>query len=303
MAPTAGSGRCRRSSGAAVTLGCRGSRTFQKIVGQIDRSSGIVYVNWARLGGLPAGVEAALQAILLVGLTVPGICKFECDGDRLANTYRQSLPTNCSTCLRSSRDPALVNAAAVEERFARDAWLRAARFETAAAVRIGRTVYDELRKTGALRLPTPPEADGHAEPGDRQAAEPEEDQDQRFRRRRSRLRNNLPRPVGRLPHLDDRRFRRPAHLEESGERTTQYQTFPTLLRGSPANAGFSTGKPSLLTKRRPFQRFTPNHNRSQSVQARVALETGQAGLGSSGWVVRLPAQPLAFTGSVKEKWG
>ena len=40
-----------------------------------------------------------------------------------------------------------MNAAAVEERFARDArGYGRHRFETAAAVRIGRTVYDELRK-------------------------------------------------------------------------------------------------------------------------------------------------------------
>ena len=60
-------GRVRAMSpklGAAVTLGCHtcAVHAFRKIVGQIDRSSGIVYVNWARLGGLPAGVEAALQA-------------------------------------------------------------------------------------------------------------------------------------------------------------------------------------------------------------------------------------------------
>jgi hypothetical protein len=51
-----------------------------------------------------------------------------------------------------------VNAAAIEERFARDArGFGGHVFETAAAVHFGRTVYDELRQTRALRRRTPPD--------------------------------------------------------------------------------------------------------------------------------------------------
>jgi hypothetical protein len=52
-----------------------------------------------------------------------------------------------------------VTAAAIDERFARDArGFGQHVFETAAALRIGRTVYDELRRTGVPRLRTPPQA-------------------------------------------------------------------------------------------------------------------------------------------------
>jgi hypothetical protein len=139
--------------GAAVALGCRGSRTFQRLVAQIDGSSGIVYVNWARLGGIPAGVEAALQ----------GDPSRAADGTRYLHVrvrkgstgeYLSSIIAHeLQHALEVLEDPALVNAAAIEERFARDARGYGGHvFETAAAVRIGRTVHDELRRTRALRL-------------------------------------------------------------------------------------------------------------------------------------------------------
>jgi hypothetical protein len=137
---------------AAIVAGCRCSATFQRIVARLDLSADVVYVNWARNGTLPRLVEAAF---------LPNVTAAP-DGTRylwvivrrgLSGEYLSSVIAHeLQHALEVAEDPTLRTAAAVEERFARDQRGNGSHIlETDAAVGIGRTVYDELRRASAFK--------------------------------------------------------------------------------------------------------------------------------------------------------
>jgi len=131
----------------AIVTGCRGSATFRRIIARLELSADVVYVNWARNGVLPRQVEGALLPNVTSGPTgtryIWIIVRRGLTGEYLSSVIAHEL----QHAVEVVEDPTLTTAAAIEEKFAREQRGHGSRIlETGAAVRIGRTVYDELRR-------------------------------------------------------------------------------------------------------------------------------------------------------------